>query len=161
MFCPRCNTNNNMEQKFCRHCGLPLTSVQLALKGNVDEAINMLKKGNKPLAGSLIALSLYCLITIITIATNGRAGFQNMLSAVIFLAATIPFLIIGIKRYSYVNRLLNSQKQSKRITDGQPEQSDFPLPAGSMKELSISKPSNTGLGTEDTTQNLKPPEQIR
>ena len=33
MFCPRCSSQNRLEQKFCRSCGLSLSSVRLAVEG--------------------------------------------------------------------------------------------------------------------------------
>ena len=45
MFCPRCGTENNLEKRYCRHCGQPLSSVRLALEGRVDLAITTLQKG--------------------------------------------------------------------------------------------------------------------
>ena len=45
MFCPGCGTENNVEQSYCRLCGMTLLGARLSLEGRMDEAVTKLRKG--------------------------------------------------------------------------------------------------------------------
>lgn len=43
MFCPQCSTENDLQQGYCSHCGLPLTTARLALERRFDQALVEIK----------------------------------------------------------------------------------------------------------------------
>jgi hypothetical protein len=70
MFCPRCSAENNLEQKYCRQCGLQLTAARIALHGGVDEALARYWWGEGLLAGGSIFLILSVLAALANISLN-------------------------------------------------------------------------------------------
>src|SRR5262245_61758810 len=65
MFCPRCATQNKTDQKFCRGCGLSLSSVRLALEGKVDEATAELRQSFDKLGSGVGTMGFSFLATAI------------------------------------------------------------------------------------------------
>ena len=65
MYCPRCNTQNESEQKYCRQCGLPLTSIGLALEGRIDEALLEYQKGGGALSAAAVILMVCVLVALL------------------------------------------------------------------------------------------------
>jgi len=74
MFCPRCATENQPEQKYCRRCGQPLAGVHLALEGRVDEAIKTLRIGEKRPRILFVLLAAALLLLTITTISALRTG---------------------------------------------------------------------------------------
>ncbi len=66
MYCPRCATENRVEQKYCRNCGLSLMSVRLALEGAVDESAGRIAKDVDRLASGAVTLVVFALIALAT-----------------------------------------------------------------------------------------------
>jgi hypothetical protein len=65
MFCPRCATENGLEQGYCRQCGQALADVRLALDGRSTEALERLRTGGKWVNGGIAALMSFTLIAIL------------------------------------------------------------------------------------------------
>lgn len=65
MFCPRCSAQNKQEQKFCRNCGLSLTSVRLALEGKMDEMAAELERSYNILGQAVGTLGIFIFAALI------------------------------------------------------------------------------------------------
>jgi len=64
MFCPRCATENNETQKFCRQCGLSLGVARLALDGRAEDALPLVKNAQATV-GWCIGVVVLVLLTLI------------------------------------------------------------------------------------------------
>jgi zinc-ribbon domain len=144
MFCPKCGTENEGAQSYCRRCGQSLAAIRLSLEGRVDDAAAVLHKANKPLVLGLAALSIFCLITVVTLWTGGRLGWANALSAIGFLGVVTPPVLIGIVRFRRANRLLKASVHGNEL---QTSKTDTTNLSGSKTPPEIS-------ATEDTTMRL-------
>lgn len=114
MFCPQCGSENNLEKNYCRQCGQPLTAVQLAMDGRVDEAIKTVA-GDAKLSGYRFQIVIACvliLIAIATIFTGGKIGFSNIQSAALILIIMMVFFIYLSRKIHRVTRLLDAEDQS-------------------------------------------------
>jgi hypothetical protein len=95
MFCPRCGAQNKPEQKFCRNCGLALSSVRLALDGKIEEAAAELKRSSDNLGPAVWTLGFFIL------AALGNALFGWEWGAVINL---VLGLLITIGWFRFLRR---------------------------------------------------------
>jgi|SRR5215510_2012174 len=112
VYCPRCATENELEQGFCRHCGQSLADLQLALEGRATEALDRLKAGAKWMNGGIATLISFTFIAIL-IAIAGVAVGNPSLSSIaminVLLGALIglPLVFIGKARVKRATRLLS------------------------------------------------------
>jgi len=65
MFYPRCGTENDLEQGYCRQCGLSFTDVRLALQGAATESLAQLKSSAQVMNGGIATLAVSTLIAVI------------------------------------------------------------------------------------------------
>jgi hypothetical protein len=160
MYCPKCSAQNQAEQKYCRQCGLPLTTVQLVLEGHADEAIAKYKKGRGSISGGVIILSLASIGALINIllVPGPWNGYLATLNLVLGLLIALPMVIAGYTRLSQADRLVSGKDQSRRMIDQQSQQIDASLSAASGADPLLSRPLTPGSVTEQTTLNLKIPE---
>jgi hypothetical protein len=119
MFCPRCATENQPEQKYCRRCGQPLAGVHLALEGRVDEAIKTLRIGEKSPRVKFVLLAIALLLLLITTTNALRTGAPL---AFLLMPAwgLLLGLLIGLSKRAFklrrVKRLLNAGVEFKSLT---------------------------------------------
>src|SRR5215510_14810591 len=112
MFCPRCATENELEQGYCRKCGQPLSDVRLALEGAANESLERLKAGAKWMNGGIAALISFTLIAI-QISALGFALGDPSLSGIaminVLLGALIgfPLVFVGKASMKRATRLLS------------------------------------------------------
>ena len=146
MYCPKCNAQNETEQKYC-------------LEGRVDEAMAQYKKGGDSLSGSTITLGL-CLIgalinlLLVPAPWNVYAVVAN---SIIGLVIALPMIIAGHVRLSRAKRLLSSEDPSHHLVNAKSYRTATLLPPATDPLLSpVPIPSPV---TEHTTLNLKSPEQ--
>ena len=162
MFCPRCGTQNDVEQSYCSRCGSSLTFTRMSLEGRMDEALVKLKQGVSILQLipriflPFLAFSLYFPLT------NGTPGLINVayFSAISFVCA-LPFIIVSLARFTRAERLLHAPKQSEHVIAGQTGRSATLLPTASMNEQLVSRPPVPISVTENTTLDLEPSEKKR
>ena len=50
MFCPQCGIEDIANQRYCKHCGQLLRSVELALEGSLDRSFAKLRRCERALA---------------------------------------------------------------------------------------------------------------
>jgi hypothetical protein len=163
MYCPKCSAQNNGEQKYCRRCGLPLTTVQLALEGRADEVIAKYKKGRGSISSSVVILSLTvigALINIILVPGPWNL-YLATLNLVLGLLTALPMIIFGYTRLWQADRLLSSKEQSPRMIDEQSRQIDGSLSAAAITDSLLSRPLTPHSVTERTTLNLGIPKGDR
>jgi len=153
MFCPRCATENQPEQKYCRRCGQPLTGVQLALEGRVDEAIKTLKIGEKmPRAKYVLLAAALLSLAVAMIPALLRGAPPSILLAPG--TGLLLGLFIGLTsralRLWRVKRLLNAGVEFKSLTANAAPGPDFVIASNS----SAPKQPVPLSVTENTTLNL-------
>ena len=161
MYCPKCSDQNEIGQKYCRRCGLPLTTLQVALEGRVDDALAKYKKGGDALSGSTITMVL-CLVgaiinlLLIPAPWNVYAVLAN---SIIGLMIALPMVISGHVRFSRARRLLSSEDQANRLIKPDSHSTTALSPPSLETDPLPSPVPIPGSVTEQTTLNLKSPER--
>ena len=159
MFCPRCATENKKEQRYCRQCGLTLSTIQLALDGRIDEAIQKYKRSENTLDWGFIIL----LIGGLNAGINSffRAWPIVILSGVIGFVVGITLILIGLSRMGRATKML-SPPEKKVEPDAhalnQPEHANNALPPAPITEELRRTPARPPSVVENTTLELKQPE---
>lgn len=158
MFCPRCGTENKLEQHYCRQCGLTLPAVKLALEGHVDEAIGNLKTSKTMLEWGLI-------IFVLGLLNAGINAFLHAWQSAIFSGAVgllvgKTLILIAMLRIWRANKLLNppekkDEPQSPVLT--QSEHAGAGLPPAPITEELRRTPARPHSVIENTTLKLKQP----
>jgi hypothetical protein len=154
MFCPKCGTQNFIEQKYCRACGHQLAAHAAALEGKVDDVSTHLNKGSQLVTLGLIVVG----IAKLNILANFFLRADNIgviINLLILLFIAVPLISIGLVRLRQARRALTPKEKpdNKAITEADLNQ----LPAAADTDRSISISSVT----EHTTLELKEPEQMR
>jgi hypothetical protein len=154
MFCPKCGTQNLIEQKYCRACGHQLAAHLAALEGRVDDVSTHLNKGSQFVALGLIVVGI-AKLNILANFFLGGDGFGVIINLLILLFIAVPLITFGLVRLSQARRALTPKEKAdnKAITAADLAQ----LPAAADTDRSISIPSVT----EQTTLELKEPERAR
>jgi hypothetical protein len=159
MFCPRCSAQNKPDQKFCRHCGLSLPGVRLALEGKIDEASATIEKDFNKLASGVFTLAIFALIAL---ASSFFSGFNAAINLILGLLIAGPMIYIGLKRLERSIKLIDPKEQNqKRISEpadqaspNQAEQANAALTPVPDTDPLLSTPA-PGSVAEHTTLNLK------
>jgi hypothetical protein len=166
MFCPRCGSSNNPDQKFCRQCGNALTAVRLAMEGRVDEAIDGLKKGEDSLASGAINLAIFSSIALL-ISFLGKffVGFEGdrwpMINILIGLAIGLPLVIRGVIRLERARKILEAEDQKNRANGEIVTRPKADLPEAPITAPTITPHTNPASVTEHTTYELEQPNESR
>lgn len=163
MYCPRCSTLNNLDQKFCRQCGLPFAALRVALAGNYDDAIEKLKKGENALGGGVLTLCIFIVVAIANVLLSYFFDFTPnyitaLINLILGLVFGLPAMMIGLKRIRISKSLLEDQNATPHL---QSEEPVIQLPKAAITDRSISAPPVPDSVTEHTTMDLKPPEHAR
>jgi hypothetical protein len=160
MFCPKCATENQSEQKYCRRCGQPLAGVHLALEGRVDEAIKTLKIGEKKPRVIFVLLAIALLALLPWTANELRNGAP--LTFLLMPAwGLLLGLLIGLSKRAFklwqVKRLLNARVEFKSLTANAVASPDFAI-AGNSSEARPPVPVSV---TENTTLELRSSQKVQ
>ena len=161
MFCPQCSSENNLEQKYCRQCGLQLTAARIALHGGVDEALARFWSGEGLVAGGSGFLVLSVLAALANIFLNsGPWNYAIIINLLIGLIITLPMTTIGMVRLRRARRALQlKDKQSQLASD---HSKGGKLAASShLADSSLSAVQVPESITEGTTRLLTTPEDKR
>jgi hypothetical protein len=156
MFCPRCATENRKEQRYCRQCGLTLTSIRLALDGQVDEAIQKYKKSESTLDWGFIILLIGGL-------NAGINAFLHAWPVVIFsgvmgFVVGITLILIGLSRMGYAGKILNPPEKKIEPDAHALNHSEYAatsLPPAPVTEELKETPAPPASVVENTTIKLK------
>jgi len=147
MFCPRCSTENNSEESYCRACGLALTDVRLALSGAATDSLTKLRSGSHITNGGIATVSVFMFVaTLITLigTTQGHPVLiaVAMINALFGAIVGLPLIIIGQTRVRQASRLLagektaqafDSQRRMEPVDAGDSQRNRLP-PQGSVTD---------------------------
>ncbi len=156
MFCPRCATENKKEQRYCRQCGLTLSTIRLALDGQVDEAIQKYKKSETTLDWGFVIL----LIGGLNAGINAffHAWQPAIFSGVIGFVVGITLILIGLSRMGHASKLLNPPEKKVEPETPAINQADYAaatLPPAPITEEIRQTPAPPPSVIENTTIKLK------
>lgn len=161
MFCPRCSAQNKEEQKFCRQCGLSLSSVRLALSGKVDEATAAISKNVDRIAGGALTLSIFALVAL---ASSFISGFSAAINLTLGLLIAGPMIYRGLKQAGRTIKLLDPKEQPSEKIKELPVSPTPEQPSNSAAALASVPDTDRMMSTlppasiaEQTTLNLKQP----
>jgi hypothetical protein len=160
MFCPKCGTQNLVEQKYCRRCGHQLTGHRAALEGEYEDATANLKKGSAFVSIGLVVGG----ISKLNILANWFFASDNLaiiINTLIALLISVPLIIIGIIYISQARRVLNPKDQPGSESADLSTERPIQLPTAPTTDRTISSPAIPASVTEHTTLDLKAPEQAR
>src|SRR5688572_28797902 len=149
MFCPQCGDQNELNQGYCRQCGQPLRSIQLALDRRVDEAAAKFKKAEDLLGTGLVIFFVAFVGGLASLILSGAIPF--VFSIILGFLISFPLVLTGLVRVDRLRRLLNPQEENSETL--LPPQS---RPAVALPEARTTNQLNLSLGapnsvTENTT----------
>ena len=117
MFCPRCGAENDLEQKYCRRCGLPLAAARISLQGGIDEALTRHKKGENLLTGGSVTLVIFILGAFANILLNpGPWNYGVVVNLLLGLVITAPLITTGLVRLRRARRALQPRGLQDQLT---------------------------------------------
>jgi len=154
MFCPQCSSENSLEQKYCRRCGLELTAAQISLQGGVGAALTRHKKGQVIFSSGGLSLIIFTLAALANIFL-GSGPQPVLINLLLGLATGVPLMAAGLVQLRRAgvslqpveehNQLASDNSKEALTITSSPYATDPLLPPGSV--------------TEQTTQNLKSREE--
>src|SRR5262249_3691890 len=115
MFCPRCGTENELDQGYCRHCGQSLSDVRLALEGRATQSLDSLIAGGQWVNAGVVVLVVFTIIAVL-IALGGVALGSQIFSTIslinLLLGAFIglPLVFVGTAGLRRATRLLSGSQ---------------------------------------------------
>ena len=158
MYCPRCSAENNLEQKYCRQCGLQLTAVQIALHGGVVETPARYWRGEGLVAGGSIFLILSVLAALANIFLNsGPWNYAVIINLLIGLIVTVPMITIGTVRLRRARRALQLKDEPGQLASDYSQSEKTLSAATHPAERLTSALAVPDSITEGTTRHLTTP----
>jgi uncharacterized protein YacL len=163
MFCPRCGTQNELKQGYCRQCGQALSAVQLAVEGSADQSLEKLKASREWInAGSatLVVFTLIGLVLAIIGFTSNNLTFSNiaLINLLMGLAIGLPLIFAGQVSLKRAARFLSkSQTETDHSALDQTQGPDKLLTSGLNAAMHGVQVQDSV--TEHTTRNLKESER--
>ena len=162
MFCPRCSAENNLEQKYCRQCGLQLTAARIALHGGVDEALARFWWGEGLVAGGSVFLILSVLAALANIFLNsGPWNYAVIINLLIGLIVTVPMITIGVVRLRRARRALQLKDEQGQLASEHSQDGKTLAASADPAERLLSAVEVPNSITEGTTRHLTTPEDKR
>ena len=162
MFCPRCSAENNLEQKYCRQCGLQLTAARIALHGGVDEALAKYWRGEGLVAGGSIFLILSVLVALANIFLNsGPWNYAVIINLLIGLIVTAPLITIGMVRLRRARRVLQLKDEKGQLASDHSQDEKTLTASAHTADRLLSAVEVPNSITEGTTRHLTTPEDKR
>ena len=162
MFCPRCNTENNLEQKYCRQCGLQLTAVRIALRGDVDEALARHKKGEWLVSGGSIFLIFSVLAALANVFLNsGPWNYAVIINLLVGLVVSVPLITIGTVRLRGARHDLQTKDEGGQLAGDYPQSKETLAASVNPTGRLLSPVEAPESITEGTTRHLTTSERKR
>jgi hypothetical protein len=159
MFCPRCATQNDLTQNYCRQCGQLLSGARLDLEGGQARSLEELQKSERLIRVGTATLIVFNLITLVvaitTVITTGLAPsmLSIILDLMLGLTIGVPMILVGRAKRRRAGLLSAGEIGHGRSLTDQTRQLDPLTTTGLSAELN-QLPSQ-GSVTEQTTLNLK------
>ena len=161
MLCPQCGSENNLEQSYCRQCGLTLSSVRVALEGGLLEAMEKIKNARKMLRNGAGIISMSILILILGHLIGAIGGTFLILTPVDLLMVGmitligVPLVIKGTLGIERANNLLSGEVTSGRSSLRQGERSSTALVSTGPGNSAGARLESPASVTEHTTMHLE------
>lgn len=161
MLCPRCGTENNLEQSYCRQCGLALSTVRLTVEGHVGEAMEKMKKARSTLLSGTGISAMQILILILGHVIGAIDGKFLIITPVDLIVLGIlsiigmPLIIKGVLEIERANNLLSGKDKTGKLAFGPLKQSATPLPSGGTANSLDARLQFPDSVTEQTTIHLE------
>lgn len=158
MFCPRCATQNDLAQNYCRQCGQPLSGVRLDLEGIRRRSLE-LKRSERLIRMGTTTLILFNFITLIVALTAlTTTGLTPSILSIIFdlvlgLGISVPLILVGKSRYRRATFLPDGEIEPAHSLPDRTRPLDQLTTAGLGTDLD--RLAEQGSVTEHTTLNLK------
>ena len=153
MFCPKCSGDNDFGLSFCRHCGLDLKPVALAVDGRASESIDNFKRAGESLLSGLLTFAIFFVLAIIAYIPFGI--WPAAIDLLLGLVFSVPQIIKG----------MISQRKAMKILVGKSRLSEGFIPpqlsGARTTESAESRPERAPSITEHTTFELEPPDSRR
>lgn len=162
MFCPQCATENDLQQGYCRHCGLPLAGARLALERRFDQALAEIEASRLSfrrtrtfvLAGLIWAVFSALFFIFGAPFTTGLAS--SIIGLCMFLSFASVFVVKGFKRINLAYRHLSVKEEASGPLLGQrgregaallEESTRSEIDAGLQVTSSVTEHTTLDLGT--------------
>ncbi len=160
MFCPRCSAENNLEQKYCRQCGLQLTAAWIAIRGSVDEAATKYKTGEGLLAGGGVLLILSVLAALANILlSSGFGNYGVIINLLIGLIVSVPMITIGIVRVRRARLSVQQKDERSQLASDDSQRRNALIESADPTGRLLSSQTIPDSVTEGTTLHLTAPER--
>ncbi|MEW6130604.1 MAG: zinc ribbon domain-containing protein [Acidobacteriota bacterium] len=154
MFCPRCSTENLNEPKYCRKCGLHLTSVHMSLDGRLDEVIEQVRKGEGILGGGAVTLIICVVAALLITLFESGINIGVLFYLVIGLLVAVPMLYVGMKRITGAKKLIEGKARELESNK------NIQLTTAPTTDPVLALPAESPSVTEHTTYDLPPVETV-
>lgn len=155
MFCPRCSAENTEQQKYCRQCGLALTSVHWVLNGKMEQITEKVKKGEGILSGGAITLGIFVIVALINMFFYSERTYVGAINLILGLLIAAPMIYIGSKRLERARKLIESENKPEQIAGSQMKE----LPTAPITDRIIEISQSPVSIAEHTTYELAEPEE--
>jgi len=120
MLCPRCGTENSLEQSYCRQCGLGLSAVRLTIEGRADEALEKMKNARKTLLSGTGISAMQILILILGHMIGAIGGkflvitpFDLIVLGILGIIG-MPLIIKGVVEIERANNFLSGKDKTSK-----------------------------------------------
>ena len=158
MFCPRCATQNELEQSYCRQCGQSLDVVHLALEGRAIQSLEQIRRSQKWLGGGTSALLAFDLIALSFLVIgfvihSQEFAFIALINLLLGSLIGLPFICIAQASLKRATRLLLKAPAEAHQLINQTQSTKTP-PTADLT-LKFSNPPIPPSVAERTTVNLK------
>jgi hypothetical protein len=154
MYCPRCSTENLDEPKYCRKCGLHLTTVHMSLDGRMDEVVDQVRKGEGVLGGGAVTIIICVIAGLLNSFFSGSINFGVVINLSIALLVAVPMLYTGMTRIGGAKTLIEGKAKAKELENRPVAQ----LPTAPTTDPNLALPLEAPSVTEHTTYELTQPE---
>lgn len=161
MLCPRCGTENNLEQSYCRQCGLALSIVRLAVEEHADEAWEKMRNARKTLLSGTGISAMQILILILGHMIGAIGGkflvitpFDLIVLGILSIIG-MPLIVKGVVEIERANNLLSGKDKTGKSSLANLKRSTTALPSAdtvNSLDASLHFPDSV---TEQTTVHLE------